>query len=119
KSVFALSLVEQLAHLQWNLDRLSIIHTTYLNHQVNEVAGFDPLAEAAKGATEIAALVRGWISSAANSGSAIDLLRRYTATLQHQFNSTFNNIQKLEKQQAARLRDRDLPYQKPELPTPP
>ena len=118
KSVFALSLVEQLAHLQWTLDRLNLIHTAYLNHKVNEAAnGLDPLAETAQGTNEIAALVRGWIASAVN-GSAIDLLRRYTATLQHQFNSTFNNLHKLEQQQAARLRDRDLPYQKPELPKP-
>ena len=113
KSVFALSLVEQLAHLQWTLDRLNLIHTSYLNHKVNEAAdGLDPLAETAQGTNEIAALVRGWIASAVN-GSAIDLLRRYTATLQHQFNSTFNNLHKLEQQQAARLRDRDLPYQIP------
>ena len=52
--------------------------------------------------------------SAVGSANALELLRRYSTTLQHQFNTTLTNLQKLEKRQAAQLRDRDLPYQKPE-----
>ncbi|HEY3740874.1 MAG TPA: hypothetical protein VGL53_13570, partial [Bryobacteraceae bacterium] len=80
----------------------------------------NPLIQAAEGTDEIAALVRGWIS-AVGSMNALDLLRRYTGMLHHQFNTTFSNFQKLEARAIARTRDRNLdpaflpPYQKPDL----
>ena len=111
QSLFTLRLVEKLAHLDWRIERLAMLDNGLLNHKVNEAAGL-PAADL-EGDDEIAALVRGWIS-AVGSANALELLRRYSTTLQHQFNTTLTNLQKLEKRQAAQLRDRDLPYQKPE-----
>lgn len=130
QSAYALRLVEKLAHLDWRLERLAILETAYLNHQVNQnlddngVATVDPLAEAAEGTGELAALVRGWIASSAGASCTLDLLRRYSATLEHQYNKTFTNIQELEDRQRARRNDRDLDdaflpaYRKPAYPKP-
>ena len=122
QSLFTLRLVEKLAHLEWRIERLAMIDNAYLNYKINEAIDFDnveedPLTQAANSSTdnEIAALVRGWIS-AVGSANALELLRRYTGTLQHQFNSTLANLQKLEARQTTQLRDHDLPYQKPQFP---
>ena len=104
QTLFALRLVEE-------LDGLAILHNAYLNHKVNDVAGLvvnetGPLTSAADDADELAALIRGLISSS-GSASAFDLLRRYTATLQNQYNCMFAQVQKLE-DRARRRRDRDF-----------
>ena len=122
KTVFALRLVEKLAHLDWRLERLAIIDTAYLNFKINEASSYNnDNLQFANIATEIDSaigeLIRGWVSAASGSSNLLELLRRYTATTQNQFNNTLAAIHKLETRQAAALRDRDLPYQKPILAT--
>lgn len=130
-SLFALRMVEKLANLDWRIERLAMLETAYLNFKVNESANpststpeMNPFLQIAEGTGEIASLVRGWIS-AVGSLNALDLLRRYSGTLQHQFNTTFANFQKLETRAVARSRDRNLdpnflpPYEKPQFPEPP
>ena len=119
KTVFALRLVEKLAHLDWRLERLAIIDTAYLNFKINEASGNNNLQFADVASeidTAIGDLIRGWVSAASGASNLLELLRRYTATTQNQFNNTLAAIHKLETRQAAALRDRDLPYQKPVIP---
>jgi hypothetical protein len=126
-SAFALRLVEKLAQLDWRIERLAMLETAYLNYKVNQADGLvfpetDPLAEAAEGNDELAALVSAWKASVGNS-SALDLLRRYSSTLEQQFNKTFAHIRALETRNSTATsngNDPDTalapPYQKPSYP---
>ena len=116
KTVFALRLVEKLANLDWRLERLALIDTAYLNFKINEAANHNFADIATDIDTAIGDLIRGWVSASCGASNLLELLRRYTATTQNQFNNTLAAIHKLENRQAAALRDRDLPYQKPVLP---
>src|SRR5258707_4353422 len=40
-TVYAVRLVEKLAHLDWRIERVAMIETAYLNYKVNEAAGID------------------------------------------------------------------------------
>ena len=121
-TLFARQLVEEIANTNWRKTRLKRLETAYLNHQISEELGTtpDPITQAAaEGTDELAALLRTWIAAAHTSGP-IELLRRYIATLNHQFNTTLTNLLKLEKRDAQRRHDPNFeaPYQAPEFPAP-
>ena len=118
-SLFTRQLVEELAKTSWRKNRLTLLETAYFNHQIAEGTTTDPLTQAAtEGTGEIAALLRTWLASSGASGP-IELLRRYIATLNTQFNTTLNNLLKLEKRDAQRRHDPnfEIPYIAPEYPT--
>ena len=121
-SPFTLTLVEQLASINWRKERLTLIETAYFDSKINEQYGditdTDPLTQAADGSDAIAALLRSWLQSS-NNNSPIELLRRYLATLTHEFNTTLNNLLKLEKRDLQRRHDPSFdttPYQEPQQP---
>ena len=98
------------------MERLTMLETAYFNHKISEATTIDPIQEAAQqGTDEIAALLRAWIDS---TQDPLELLRRYLATLQHQFNTTLANLLKLETRADQRRIQRDdfPPYKKPEFP---
>ncbi len=112
-----LRLVEKLANLDWRLERLVMMETALLNmaggiHAEAVIKEFDSI-------DGIGFIVEAWRRSLNDPGHAHELLRRYMATFQNQFNNTLANFQKLE----ARRRERNLepeseiPYHRPEFET--
>jgi hypothetical protein len=113
-----LRLVEKLANLDWRLERFVMMETCVLNMEVGVNA--DKIMERFSRIDGIGFIVEAWKESL-TATRCLDLLRRYLATLQHQFNTTFSNFQKFETRRLARKNNRDLdpemlpPYQRPRL----
>src|SRR5450432_2227974 len=107
-----LRLVEKLANLDWRLERLVMMETCILNMEVGVNA--EQLLSRFKNIDCIGFIVEAWKSSLGAS-NCLDLLRRYLATLQHQFNTTLTNFEKFEKRRLARKFDPEgeAPYQRP------
>jgi len=93
-----LRLVNSLANLQWRLERLALMETSLLN--VEMAQSFEDTLANFKYIDDVGALAAAWKASS-GKGNGLDLLRRYLATLQNQFNGTFKMFEKLE----ARRRD--------------
>jgi hypothetical protein len=122
-TLFLRDLVEQLAHTQWRLDRLKILETAYLNHQINEFADFGKI-KSAPTCPELDAFLRGWMNAEGNT-NPIDLLHRYMVALEGQYNRALNNILKLEARARTVRRDPEMrpdlqpPYELPAYPEQP
>ena len=107
-----LRLVEKIGNLDWRIERLVMMETCILNMEVSLQA--DQIAARFRDIDGIGFIVEAWKESLSAS-HCLDLLRRYLATLQHQFNTTVANFEKFEKRRLARKYDPDLqtPYQRP------
>jgi len=93
-----LRVVNTIANLQWRLERLALMETSLLN--VEMAQSFEDTLANFKYIDDVGALAAAWKASS-GKGNGLDLLRRYLATLQNQFNGTFKMFEKLE----ARRRD--------------
>jgi hypothetical protein len=104
-SAFRLNLVEELVKTRWRLDRIALLETAHLNRKIGlTIEGDEP---------ELDALLDSWLGGVA---APLELLRRYSATLQHQYNATFAALHKLE----ARPRPKhETPYDETVPSTPP
>ncbi|HEY3740823.1 MAG TPA: hypothetical protein VGL53_13315 [Bryobacteraceae bacterium] len=108
-----LRLVEKIANLDWRLERLVMMETSLLDMEVG--ANFDNIAARFSRIDGIGFIVEAWKQSSSTS-HCLDLLRRYMATLQHQFNSTLANFRNFEKIRLARTqggRHLDEPHTPP------
>ena len=107
-----LRLVEKIGNLDWRIERLVMMETCILNMEVGIHA--DQIAVKFRNIDAIGFIVEAWKKSL-SSIHCLDLVRRYLATLQHQFNTTVANFEKFEKRRLARKYDPDLqtPYQRP------
>ena len=111
-----LRLVEKIGNLDWRIERLVMMETCILNIEVGINA--DQIAAKFRDIDAIGFIVEAWKDSL-TATNCLDLLRRYLATLQHQFNTTVANFEKFEKRRFARKYDRDRdpaiepPYQRP------
>ncbi len=112
-----LRLVEKLANLDWRLERLVMMETALLNMSA-DIHGED-ICKEFENFDGISFIVEAWRKSLNNSGHAHELLRRYMATFQNQFNSTLANFQKLEARRLARKLDPEsaIPYERPTFDT--
>jgi hypothetical protein len=115
-----LRLVIQIANIQWRLERLVKMETSLLNLALCD--NFEHTLSTYAHIDDVGALAAAW-SKSAGQGNGLDLLRRYLATLQSQFNATFKTFEKLEarRRDPRRVREIDnpiVPYQRPDLPVP-
>ena len=111
-----LRLVEKIGNLDWRIERLVMMETCILNMEVGINA--DQIAAKFRDIDAIGFIVEAWKDSL-TATNCLDLLRRYLATLQHQFNTTVSNFEKFEARRLARKYDRDRdpavepPYHRP------
>jgi hypothetical protein len=121
KTKAEMRLVQKIANLDWRLERLVMMETCVLNLEVG--VHCQEIASRFESIDGIGFIVEAWKKSCSNS-QCLDLLRRYLATLQSQFNSTLNNFYKFEKHRLARTHggrnlDEDFgpPYEAPDFDT--
>ncbi|HEY3741290.1 MAG TPA: hypothetical protein VGL53_15675 [Bryobacteraceae bacterium] len=111
-----LRLVEKLSNIDWRLERLVMMETALLeiglnNHQNEAHAHWKEI-------DEMGLLAEAW-QGASDLSHGLDLLRRYLATLQNQFNAMLKNFRNLEQARLdpSRIRDSAFlpPYQRPDV----
>lgn len=111
-----LRLVEKLSNIDWRLERLVMMETALLeiglnNHQTEAHAHWKEI-------DEMGLLAEAW-QGASDLSHGLDLLRRYLATLQNQFNAMLKNFRNLEQARLdpSRIRDSAFlpPYQRPDV----
>jgi hypothetical protein len=105
---FTVRLVEKLAHLDWRLERIHIIETAFLNYQISERAEIE---DAPGTPNEVKVLLQAWLDSVEEPVKALELLRRYGASLETQYNRTLANLRTFLKMDATTRK----PQQKPTL----
>ena len=102
-----LRVVNSIANLQWRLERLALMETSLLNVEMAE--SFEDTLANFKYIDDVGALAAAWKASS-GKGNGLDLLRRYLATLQNQFNGTFKMFEKLEARRRDPSRIKNSPF---------